>query len=354
MLADTMNVRPLHPIRPINSPFVKIRRGATALAAIVLFAVLGFRYLANYEWIEAMWMVVITISTVGYGEHSNHDTAAQLLSMAVILLGTTAGAYTFTGLIQLTLQGELDRAFGLRRMEREISRLKNHTIICGFGKSGPILAYDLARLNRGFVIVEIDPHNYQQAIDLGYLAINADATDEDALKEANISEAGAIVVALPTDAENVFITLSARNLCPTIRIVALADQESTSRKLRQAGANEVVMGHQMVAEYLSRLVTRPTAAQFFSSLTQPEFQDLMLDELAIPESSKLADRSIAEMRVRDQHQLLVVAVKSKSEALDFNPPGDRTFRAGETVLVMGKQKDVNAFRQAYGLIDTIH
>ncbi|MCC9599243.1 potassium channel protein [Stieleria sp. JC731] len=348
-----MNVRPPHPIRSPNSPFTKIRRGATALAAVVLFALLGFRYLANYEWIEALWMVVITISTVGYGEHSDHDVPAQILSMAVILLGTTAGAYTFTGLIQLTLQGELDRAFGLRRMEREISRLKNHTIICGFGKSGPILAEGLARLNRGFVIVEIDHSNYQQAIEMGYLAINADATDEEALKEAHISEAGAIVVALPSDAENVFITLSARNLCPSIRIVALADQESTSRKLRQAGANEVVMGHQMVAEYMSRLVTRPTAAQFFSSLTQPEFQDLMLDELAIPEGSSLQNRSIAALRIRDRDQLLVVAVKTKEDTLDFNPPGDRVFKSGETVLVMGKQKDVTSFKKTYGLIDTV-
>ncbi|MCD0462652.1 potassium channel family protein [Roseiconus lacunae] len=348
-----MNVRPSHLNRSADAPFTKIRRGAAALLAIVMFAVLGFRYLAHYDWIESLWMVVITISTVGYGEHSTLSTASQLLSIMVILLGTTAGAYTFTGLIQLTLQGELDRAFGLRRMEREISRLKNHTIICGFGKSGPILAEDLSRSNCGFVILEIDHTNYQQAIEMGYLAINADATDEEALKEANITEAGAIVVALPSDAENVFITLSARNLCPSIRIVALADQESTSRKLRQAGANEVVLGHQMVAEYLSRLVTRPIAAQFFSSLTQPEFQDLMLDELAIPDGSDLDRRSIAELRIRDKHQLLVVAVKTKEDTLDFNPSGDRVFQSGETVLVMGKLKDVHRFQQSHNLIETI-
>ena len=335
-----------------TSSFTKIRRGATALAAIVLMAVVGYRTIAGYDWIESFWMVVITISTVGYGEHSGQDWMTQLLSIAVILLGTTAGAYTFTGMIQLMLQGELDRAFGRRKMEKELARLNNHTIICGFGKSGPVLAQHLAEQNRQFVIIEVDPHACEQALELGYLAVNADATDEDTLKRAGVERANCIVVALPTDAENVFITLSARNLCPEVRIVAQAEQESTSRKLRQAGANEVVMGHLMVANYMSRLVTRPSTAEFFSFLAQPEFKDLMLDELLIPEGSPIRGQSIAQLRIRDHHELLVVAVKSNGDELDFNPAGDRVFSGGETVLVMGKQEDVNAFQERYALIDT--
>ncbi len=336
----------------MNTPFTKIRRGASALAVIVFLAIVGYRLVAGYDWLEACWMVVITISTVGYSEQSGESWMTQLLSIAVILLGTTAAAYTFTGMIQLTLQGELDRAFGRRRMEKELSRLSNHTIICGFGKSGPVLAKDLQQRRYKFVILEIDPVHYQQAIDQGYLAINADATDEETLKEAKISEASAIVVALPTDAQNVFITLSARNLCPGIRIVAQADQESTSRKLRQAGANEVVMGHQMVAEYMSRLVTRPTAAQFFSSLNEPEFKELILDELFIPPGSAIENQSIAQIRVRDQHQLLVVAIKTLDETLDFNPLGERVFKSGETILVMGKQDAVVAFQKRYTLLES--
>jgi voltage-gated potassium channel len=336
----------------MESSFKKIRRGATALAAIVVLAVIAYRTIAGYNWLESLWMVVITISTVGYSESSSLDWQVQLLSIAVILLGSTAAAYTFTGMIQIMLQGELDRAFGRRRMEKEVSKLQNHTIICGFGKSGPVLAKDLAERRFQFVIVELDDANYQQAIDMGYLAINADATDEDTLKHAGISRANSIVVALPTDAENVFITLSARNLSPGVRIVAQADQESSARKLRQAGANEVVMGHQMVAEYMCRLVTRPTAAQFFYSLTQPEFKDLMLDELYIPEASAIVGQSIAQLRIRDQHELLVVAVKSTTGALDFNPPGDRVFQCGETILLMGKQADVNIFQKRYELIES--
>ena len=335
-----------------SSSFMKIRRGATALVGIVVLAVLGYRLIAGYEWIESFWMVVITISTVGYGEHSDQNWQAQLLSIAVILLGTTAAAYTFTGMIQLVLQGELDRAFGRRRMEKELSRLQNHTIICGFGKSGPLLAASLAEHARQYVIIEQDAHAYEQAIERGHLALLADATDEETLIRAGVERAQCIVVTLPTDAENVFITLSARNLCPAIRIVAQADRESTSRKLRQAGADEVVLGHQMVANYLSRLVTRPSTAQFFSFLAQPEFKDLILDELLVPQTSPVCGQSIAQLRIRDQHELLVVAIKESDDRLDFNPAGDRTFTAGETVLVMGKQEDVYQFRDRYELVET--
>ena len=334
----------------MSSSFTKIRRGALALAVIVILSVVGYRFLAGYEWIESFWMVVITISTVGYAEHSGGDWTTQLLSIFVILMGTTAGAYTFTGLIQLVLQGEIDRAFGLRRMEKELSKLNDHTIICGFGKSGPVLARLLAAQNRRFVIIELDETNHRLATSHGYLAIQADATDEETLIRARIQNANSIVVALPTDAENVFITLSARNLCPAVRIVAQAEQESTSRKLRQAGANEVVMAHTMVANYMSRLVTRPSTAEFFSSLAQPEFKDLILEELTIPEDSEVVDRSIAQLRIRDHHELLVVAIKASSDVLDFNPAGDRQFANGETMLVMGKQADVDAFQKRYKLI----
>ncbi|MEO1526388.1 MAG: potassium channel protein [Planctomycetota bacterium] len=336
----------------MSSSFTKIRRGALALAVIVILSVIGYRFVAGYDWIESFWMVVITISTVGYSEHSGGDWAMQLLSIFVILMGTTAGAYTFTGLIQLVLQGEIDRAFGLRRMEKELTKLQGHTIICGFGKSGPVLAELLAAQNRQFVIIELDETNHRLAVSQGYLAIQADATDEDTLIRAGIQNASSIVVALPTDAENVFITLSARNLCPSVRIVAQAEQESTSRKLRQAGADEVVMAHMMVANYMSRLVTRPSTAEFFASLAKPEFEDLILEELIIPDGSEIVGRSIVQLRIRDQHELLVVAVKSANEVLDFNPGGDRVFATGETILVMGKQADVDAFEKRYGLTQT--
>ncbi|MEM9588896.1 MAG: potassium channel protein [Planctomycetota bacterium] len=333
----------------MTSPLNRIRQGALGLAAVFLCAVIGFHSVAGYDWLDAIWMVVVTISTVGYSEHSDASPPTKILVIVVILLGVTAAAYTFTGIIQMVLQGEIDSVLGRRRMEREISKLKRHTIICGFGKTGPVLAQQLAERGQSFVIIERDEDQHGEAIELGYLAIHDDATDEDVLKESGIGEARAIVVALPSDAENVFITLSARNLCPQIRIVAQAERESSSRKLRQAGADEVVMAHQMVAQHMSRLVTRPSTAKFFAMLAESQRLDLELDELLIPETSRLVGRSIAELRIRDQHHLLVVGIKPHDGELDFNPDGQRKFNAHETVLLMGKPDDIDLFRIQGGL-----
>lgn len=335
----------------MTSSIARLRTGLTALVTIVVLAVIGFRFLGGYGWLESFWMVVVTISTVGYSERSDATATTQVLCIAVILLGSTAAAYTFTGIIQLMLQGEIDRAFGKRRMEKEIKRLTNHIIICGFGKSGPILTQHLSAQNQSFVIIEIDAARYEHATELGYAAMNADATIEDVLLEAGIRQAKAIVVALPSDAENVFITLSARDLCPEIRIVAQADRESSARKLRQAGADEVVMAHPMVGEYMSRLVTRPSTAHFFQSLAQSGPEDFLLDELYVPEQSSVIGKTIAELRVRDLYELLVVGIKLPDETFVFNPAGTRAFSAKETILVMGKQIDVGKFMTEHGLLD---
>lgn len=332
-------------------PFIRIRRGALSLVVIAILSVVGFRVFAGYGWVESVWMMVITISTVGYSEQSDQGTLFQLFSILVILVGTTAAAYTFTGVIQLALQGELDREFGRRKMEKEIAKLKQHTIVCGFGGSGRILAQYLDKRNDSFLIIESDPIAFQLVVDYGYKGILADANDDETLLKASVTDAKAIVISLGSDAANVFVTLSARNLCPSVRIVAQAEQESTAKKLWQAGANEVVMGHQMVAQYMSRLITRPVAARFFSSLNSPEFQDLMLDELIIPTGSALENQSIAQSRIRDQHELLVVAIRDDEDRLHFNPPGNRQLQANETLVVMGNQDDVEAFQETYQLVE---
>ncbi len=294
-------------------------------------------------------MVVITISTVGYGEQSSTDASTKILAILLILLGVTASAYLFTGAIQLILQGELDQALGKRRMERQLSHLRKHTIICGFGKAGPTLAEQLAKRKQSFVVLDTHPGQYQNAIDAGYIAIQGDATDEEVLKHVRVQEAKAILIALPTDAENVFVTLSARNLCPSLRIIAQAEKESTSVKLKQAGADEVVMAHLMVASHMSRLVTRPSTAKFFTLLTEAENLDLELDELLIPKESCIVDETIAALCIRDNHNLLVVAVKTQAGELNFNPAGSRKFAIGETVLIMGKANDIEHFRSRNGL-----
>jgi voltage-gated potassium channel len=333
----------------MKSPLQKLRKGISALVLVFFSAVLAFHYLAGYDWMDALWMVVITISTVGYGEQSTVDDTTKMLSVLVILLGVTAAAYTFTGVIQVILQGEIDRMLGRRRMEKEINRLENHTVVCGFGKIGRILAGRLDDMQRDFLIIDSDPAKIESANELGYLAIEADATEEDCLRRARIESAGQIVVSLSTDAENVFVTLSARNMCPHIKIIAQAERESSFKKLRQAGADDVVRASQMVAQHMARLIARPSTANLVALLTESEHIDFELDELKVPRNCSMIGKSIAELAIRDQYALLVVAVKPDGDELIFNPTAHRKFDAGDTILIMGKANDIDRFRRDKGL-----
>lgn len=336
----------------MTDPLRKMRVGFLALGTIVLTAVVAFHTIAGYTWIDSVWMVVITISTVGYSEQSDASATIKLLSLFTILMGVTAAAYLFTGVIQMVLEGELDRAMGLRRMQKQIDELKNHTIVCGFGKSGPALCERLKKSGHQFVVVDNHEDRIAEAVEWGYLAFQGDATDEDVLKSVRIMNAETIVVSLVTDAENVFITLSARNLCPNLRIVASAERESSSRKLQQAGANEVVMTHQMVADHMSRLVTRPSAAHFFDILSEAGNMELEIDELVVNDDSPLASQTIAESRIRDRYELLIVGLRPVGGEFEFNPSATRTVGRGETMLVMGRAEQIQKFKDTNHLSQT--
>ena len=332
-------------------PLAKIRVGFLALATIVLITVVAFHTLAGYEWIDAIYMVVITISTVGYGEQSDAPAIVKLLSIATIGLGVSASAYTITGVVQILLEGEVDRLMGKRRMKKQINSLKDHTIVCGYGKSGLGLCERLEQAGHHFVVVDRDEERIKEATDHGYTTYFGDATDEDVLREVRIEDAASIVINLPTDAENVFITLSARNLCPNIRIVASAERESTSKKLCQAGANEVVLSHRMLADHMSRLVTRPSAAHFFDILFQAGNMELEIDELIVAPDSPLIGETISSSRIRDRHGLLIVGLRPDDGEFEFNPPADRKIGVDETMLVMGPADKINHFKDKNRLQD---
>ncbi len=210
------------------------------LLMVATLGTIGYRCL-GYGWGEALWMVVITVSTVGYGEQSQSGGSVQFLSIVLILVGMTSAAYTFTGFIQLMLAGELERVLGSRRMTRQVDKLHHHVIICGMGRSGRSLAQDLIQRRRDFVIVDNNESRLEETLEWNIPAICGDATQEPVLLQAGISRALALVSCLPSDPDNVFITLTARELNPDLLIIARAEYETTAKKLHQAGAQKVVM-----------------------------------------------------------------------------------------------------------------
>ena len=292
-------------------------------------------------------MVTITISTVGFAEHSGMDPMMQGFTVLVILFGVTAATYTFSGFMQLAVEGEINRILGNRRMSREIDRLRGHVVICGYGRTGIALTGMLEGTE--FVIVDISAERCDLARENGWLVVEGDATDESVLLRAGIENAQAVVTNLPSDADNVFITLTARNVCPKVMIIARAAQVSTEKKLRQAGADRIVQPAVSGARTMARMVTRPSTAEFIELVSDGSLSDMELDEVGVSPESNLMGMSVRETEARRIHQLLVIGVKPHGGEMIFNPDADYRFAADDMIIIMGKRDDIQKFRTQYSL-----
>jgi voltage-gated potassium channel len=323
-----------------------LRFGLGVLIATIVVAVLGYRSF-GYSWVDALYMVAITLSTIGYGEHSEASPVQKLFTIGVIVVGLGAAGYTLTTLAQAIFGGEIERLLGHQRMKREIDQLTNHTIVCGYGRIGAILAADLARHQRRFVVLERSPERAEQARDKGYLVLQGDATDDETLNSAGAQRAYALITALPNDAANVFITLTARNLNSKLQVIARAEHTSSEKKLRQAGANRVVLPALIGAQQMVRMITRPSTADLMDLIRDEANLDLELDEVTITANSKLAGTSVQESEAHREHHLLVLAVKQATGNMIFHPAADYRFAAGDVAIVLGDAGKIARFRMQY-------
>lgn len=292
-----------------TSPSIrKLRVGLVTFAAIFIFAVFGYN-MTGRNLLDSIYMVVITLSGVGYGEDSHLETVEKLFTIMVIVFGLTTGFYIIGGFAQMMTEGEINRAMGVRRVSREIERLSGHVVVCGFGRVGAILADQLQKHNCPFVVLDDDTDQIAEASAHGYLALTDDATEEEALLLAGVDRAKTTVIALPSDADNVFITLTARNLNPELQIIARAASPSTEKKLLQAGADRVVLPAAAGAMRMATMITRPSTIELIELAAGRHMADVEIDELTIPAGCSLVDTTAGDSRTWTEHRLLIVAVR---------------------------------------------
>lgn len=329
----------------MRTPLDRIRRGAILSFIVLVVSVVVYRVAENDKgWIESLWFVVITLSSLGYGEDSQQSPAMQLFTIGVIIVGLTAAFYTVGGFIQMMTEGEIDRALGRRRTTRGIDRLEGHVVICGFGRVGRFVAESLQRQKQAFVVIDIDSDRSEEARERGYLLINGDATEDEVLAEAGVERAKSVVTTLPSDADNVFITLTSRNLSADLQIIARAGHATSEKKLRQAGANKIVMPTVVSARQMVRMLTRPSTADLMEVVHEIDNLDAELDEITVPRENRLVGVSVRETEAHRKHRLLVVAVKQADDTMVFNPDADYLFKAGDIVIIMGRNEDIARFR----------
>jgi voltage-gated potassium channel len=267
--------------------------------------------------------------------------------MTLIVAGYGAVIYTVGGFIQLVVDGELNRAFGARRMNKDIDRLTGHTIICGFGRMGTSLAQELHAAGQPFVAIDSRAGVSPLADADGYLVIAGDATEEEVLERAGIGRAGALATVLSDDATNVFVTLTAREMNPDLTIIARGENRRTENKLRSCGADIVVMPTAIGATKISQLLLRPTADELLDRITDDTDMGvdlghigLVFDELPIDGSSPLAYKTLDEIEVRGAHGYLIVGIRGVDGTTIMHPPATTSIAVGDVVVVLGYHDDI--------------
>jgi voltage-gated potassium channel len=288
------------------------------------------------------------VATVGYGEVSHLSPAEQVLTIGVIVFGISAAVFTLGGFIQMMMEGEIERALSHGRAVRAIERLEQHVILCGYGRIGQILAQELNGAKHPFVVIDNDQATLAEAESLGYLTLLGDATEEQVLISAGVAKARCVVTALPNDAANVFITLTARNLNRDTQIIARGEYQTTEKKLYQAGANRVVLPAAIGALRMAAMITRPSTIELMELVAGQSVLDVEVDELSVGPDSALCGKSIANIEARRTHGLLVVAVKSRGQ-MTFNPGAEVVFEPGDRIIVMGRRGDIERFQREYKL-----
>jgi voltage-gated potassium channel len=333
----------------MKSPLARLRAGLLTLAAILVAAVAGYRWIGGWSLLDSVYMVVTTLAMVGYREMGEMTPALKLFTIAFIVFGLSTALYIMGGFVQMMAEGEINRALGLRRVTREIERLRDHVIVCGFGRTGEILAHELHQQKRTFVVVDKDADQVAAATVAGYLTLNDDATEEDALLVAGVTRAKVLVTTLPSDADNVFITLTARNLNRDLQIIARGELRTTEKKLLQAGADRVVLPAAAAALRMAAIITRPSTIELIELAAGRHTAEVQIDELTIPAQSSLVGRSIRQSEARAKYGLLIVAVRRADGNLIFNPDVDTRFEVGDAVIAMGREDGLERMRSEHGM-----
>lgn len=317
----------------------QLQIGGLLFLAIVIVATIGYE-LAGWDVWDAVYMVIITIFGVGYGEVRPINTIElRIFTSGLIIAGYVAAIYIFGGMVRLITEGEVKSMLNELKRGRSLEGLQDHTIICGYGRIGQILAQDLQRRKQSFVVLDREEERVSQAIDAGYLALQGDATEEETLQHAGIARAHNLATVLPQDALNVFITLTARNLNQDIRIIARGEQPNTEAKLRQAGANEVIMpaligghriAHALASSDLSALVSDMQDSGAVGDLHRMGLDMLVINIASYPQFEGKSLRTICQQA----HGMLAVGLRRSEGATLQSPDPDLICHAGDRIIAM--------------------
>ena len=324
-----------------------LRLVAGGLLFVVAMGTAGFHYIEGWPWFDGFYMVITTLTTIGYQELHPLSHAARVFNVVIILSGVSLVFLAIGSLTQALLEFELQSFFGRRRMEREIGRLTDHYILCGAGRVGRSAARELARRPAPFVIIENNEAKAQKFAAENWLMLIGDATQEQTLREAQIERARGLVAATTTDATNLYIVLTARSLNPRLRIIARASEEMAEKHLLSAGADSVVSPYVFAGRRIAQSFLRPHVVSFLDTATTHLGMDLEIGEVPIGAGSVFAGKTVESSRIRQDRGVIILAIK-RAAGMHFNPSADDRIEAGDFLIAMGEPQQLRELEMTAG------
>ena len=319
-------------------------RTATVLLVMVMVGgTLGFMATEQWDAWDSLYMTLTTITTVG-AEHVSR--AGQMLRAVLILCGVGTAVYASSVLLTLVIDGRLYDRLERRRRRRMIDDLTGHFILCGFGRIGRIIANEFQHRKVPFVVVDRDAESCTEAMELGLLAVSADASNEDVLKRLGIERARGLIAAVGTDAENVYTVLSARLLNPKLFIVSRAESDESRRRIERAGADRVISPYQIGAVQLAQTAIRPAVVDFFQLATSSANLELNMEQVPIASGSSLDGQTIAQASIGQRYGVIIVGIQRADGKMEFNPSADSRMNRGDKLVVLGRADSLRVLESA--------
>ncbi|MGA2880145.1 MAG: NAD-binding protein [Bryobacteraceae bacterium] len=327
----------------------RLRSWLIILGSGVLFIVtggtLGFIWIEHYSPFDAFYMTLITISTVGYAEVHPLSFWGRVFNSFLIFFGVTIMLLAVGGMTQVIIELELTQYFGKRRTRKMIDKLQNHIIVCGFGRVGRGAAHELQRAGVPFLIVDKSEDRVEWAMRDGMLGVLADATDDETLKHAGVLRAKGLIATLQSDADNLFVILSAKALKPSLQVSARVASEQSEKKMRLAGADYVFAPYDMTGNRMAQVMLKPHVFQFIDFTTKNMGLDVGIEQFSVSSSSEFASKSLAESKIRSDLGVIVLAIRKSDGQMQFNPPADAEIQAGDFLIVMGEAANLTKLEQ---------
>ncbi len=311
---------------------------------VIVMGTVGYRVIEGWSLLESLYMTIITITTIGYGEVHMLDAPGRIFTIGLVVAGLGVAFYSISLLTRMLIEGELLAVLGRRKLERKIKELENHFVVCGYGRFGKVIARNLADRGLSFVVIEKDEKVFSRLEEDGFLGVLGDATQDETLINAGVKAARCLISVASSDTDNVFIVLSARQLNANLCIVARADEEESERKLLRAGATKVVAPYRIGATQMAQAAVQPNVIDFIEIATQTTSLEFQIEEIAVNPTSTLVEKSLKDLGLSRRIGVIIIGIK-RQEKMFFNPSAETVINADDILIALGHPDQLKQLEQ---------